>query len=81
MYCNIYNFFFHFQIYQIGPGDEGEYVCTAKNQYGEAVCSVYISPEGMQMPQRFTQSQFDKTTYSNGTVITEDFKIDTFEYR
>lgn len=36
----------------------------------------------MQMPQRFSQSQFEKTTtYSNGTVITEDFKIDTFEYR
>lgn len=30
----------------IGPGDEGEYTCTARNQYGEAICSVYIQPEG-----------------------------------
>ena len=30
----------------IGPGDEGEYTCRATNQYGEAVCTVYIQPEG-----------------------------------
>lgn len=74
-----------FQINQIGPGDEGEYVCNAKNQYGAAICSVYISPEGMQIPQRQAFSKFDQTTsYSNGTtttITTEDFKIDTFEYR
>ena len=29
----------------IGPGDEGEYTCTALNPYGEAICTVYISPE------------------------------------
>ena len=34
-------------INQIGPGDEGEYTCTARNQYGEAICSVFIQPEGM----------------------------------
>ena len=33
------------QIRQIGPGDEGEYTCTALNPYGEAICTVYISPE------------------------------------
>lgn len=37
-------------IKQIGPGDEGEYTCTARNRYGEAICSVYIQPEGMVMP-------------------------------
>lgn len=74
------------QINQIGPGDEGEYVCTATNQYGEAVCSVFIQPEGLQgaFPQG-VQKSFQRvektTTYSNGTVVEEDFKIDTFEYR
>lgn len=34
-------------INRIGPGDEGEYTCTARNQYGEAICSVYIQPEGL----------------------------------
>ena len=24
----------------IGPGDEGEYTCTALNPYGEAICTV-----------------------------------------
>lgn len=33
-------------INQIGPGDEGEYTCTARNPWGEAICSVYIQPEG-----------------------------------
>ena len=33
------------QIRGIGPGDEGEYTCTALNPYGEAICTVYISPE------------------------------------
>lgn len=37
-------------IKQIGPGDEGEYTCTARNRYGEAICSVYIQPEGMIVP-------------------------------
>lgn len=38
-------------INQIGPGDEGEYCCTARNQFGEAICSVYIQPEGAPPPQ------------------------------
>jgi len=33
------------QISHIGPGDEGEYTCTASNVYGEAVCTVHIQPE------------------------------------
>uniref|UniRef100_A0A146M532 Titin n=2 Tax=Lygus hesperus TaxID=30085 RepID=A0A146M532_LYGHE len=37
-------------ISRIGPGDEGEYTCTARNQLGEAMCSVYIQPEGVAMP-------------------------------
>lgn len=52
--CNKYSMSYNEQtgdvsllIKQIGPGDEGEYTCTARNQYGEAICSVYIQPEGV----------------------------------
>lgn len=38
-------------INQIGPGDEGEYTCKARNAVGEAICSVFIQPEGMPAPQ------------------------------
>ncbi|GLH07319.1 LOW QUALITY PROTEIN: Titin [Gryllus bimaculatus] len=85
----------------IGPGDEGEYTCTAQNQYGEAICSVYIQPEGQLQPQisgyqkeyaqtvqsmEQTQSTLQRyqkqmSAYGNGTVVEEDFKVDTFEYR
>ncbi|XP_033606475.1 titin isoform X1 [Cryptotermes secundus] len=97
-------------INHIGPGDEGEYTCTARNQYGEAICSVYIQPEGAgQLVQQGgyqkeyeqiyetseqrisgtqTQSSFQsfqqttgKTSYTNGHIVEEDFKVDTFEYR
>ncbi|XP_042888253.1 titin-like isoform X7 [Penaeus japonicus] len=40
----------------IGPGDEGEYTCTAANQYGEAICTVYIQPEAAYMMQQQRQS-------------------------
>ena len=84
-------------INQIGPSDEGEYTCTARNQYGEAICSVYIQPEGQPLPQlqnynkqvaanNFQQQQrFEqKSTYTNGynySSVEEEFKVDTFEYR
>uniref|UniRef100_T1GD99 Ig-like domain-containing protein n=1 Tax=Megaselia scalaris TaxID=36166 RepID=T1GD99_MEGSC len=72
-------------INQIGPGDEGEYTCTARNQYGEAICSVYIQPEGTAMPtiQPVHHQNVDRN-YSNGytyTSIEEEFRVDTFEYR
>ncbi|XP_043190339.1 titin-like isoform X4 [Amphibalanus amphitrite] len=46
-------------ISRIGPGDEGEYTCMATNQYGEAVCTVYIQPEAafLQQQQQTTQQQ------------------------
>ncbi|XP_063986913.1 titin isoform X6 [Diachasmimorpha longicaudata] len=83
------------QINQIGPGDEGEYTCNARNPLGEAICAVCIQPEGFgQMPrqsqkdyqQRYSQT-IDKrftngsTTTSTTTTTIEDFKVDTFEYR
>lgn len=115
--CNKYSMSYNEQtgdvsllIKQIGPGDEGEYTCTARNQYGEAVCSVYIQPEGVPVPahqssqqqsyrhvsesvehksygtQGYTSEQSrqtQKVAYTNGTDYssTEDFKVDTFEYR
>lgn len=76
------------QINQIGPGDEGEYTCTAVNQFGEAICSVFIQPEGFAPPVQPQQQSYRKETYqqstekySNGVHIVEDFKVDTFEYR
>ncbi|KAG7174091.1 Titin-like 19 [Homarus americanus] len=41
----------------IGPGDEGEYTCTAANQFGEAICTVYIQPEAAFMMQQQRQQQ------------------------
>ncbi|XP_050422457.1 titin isoform X5 [Adelges cooleyi] len=76
-------------INHIGPGDEGEYTCSARNQYGEAICSVFIQPEGhtvQQIPQNKYGSQrvqqTQNTLYSNNYhTLEEDFKVDTFEYR
>lgn len=75
-------------IRHIGPGDEGEYTCTAHNQFGEAICSVYIQPEGAPMPQLQSSHQqlYQQrgNAQSNGYTITsihEEFKVDTFEYR
>ncbi|CAH0765342.1 unnamed protein product [Bemisia tabaci] len=71
-------------IRKVGPGDEGEYVCSARNQYGEAICAVFIQPEGQlqQMPQPQFTNHRAENIYSNGhTVVEEDFKVDTFEYR
>lgn len=77
------------QINRIGPGDEGEYTCTAVNKFGEAICTVYIQPEGLNFPdalpshQRRAELQVD--SYHNGQqqqhLYEAEFKVDTFEYR
>lgn len=60
-------------INQIGPGDEGEYTCTARNQYGEAICSVFIQPEGQMMPQMQQNHQQQIQSYQNS--INQSFNI------
>jgi hypothetical protein len=77
-------------INQIGPGDEGEYTCKARNTVGEAICSVFIQPESVpQTPPKVVREQHvqqTKQVYSNGmnghySYESEEFKVDTFEYR
>lgn len=80
-------------ISRIGPGDEGEYTCTAVNKFGEAICTVYIQPEGMNFPPHLPVHERSARTellqYSNGQQLDNnqellydvDFKVDTFEYR
>lgn len=78
-------------ITRIGPGDEGEYTCTAVNKFGEAICTVYIQPEGLQFPQHLASHERSAHTelvqqYQNGQQqhveqYEADFKVDTFEYR
>lgn len=51
-------------INQIGPGDEGEYTCRARNAVGEAICSVFIQPEG-QAAQQFQQTKKEFVQQSN----------------
>ena len=74
-------------ITRIGPGDEGEYTCTAVNKFGEAICTVYIQPEGINFPQHLPvherSSRTELLSYqTNGQELYDaDFKVDTFEYR
>lgn len=76
-------------IQKIGPEDIGEYTCFAANDFGEAICSVYIQFEGQNAPamqrlentqQSVNRQQQDNynTSYSS---YQEEFKVDTFEYR
>lgn len=69
--CNKYSMSYNEQtgdvsllIKQIGPGDEGEYTCTARNQYGEAICSVYIQPEGVALPAQQSHAQSSYSHHS-----------------
>lgn len=55
-------------INQIGPGDEGEYTCKARNAVGEAICSVFIQPEGMPAPQ-FQQVKREQQQQQQTQVI------------
>lgn len=74
-------------IEKIGPEDIGEYTCFAANDFGEAICSVYIQFEGQNAPamQRLenTQQNVNRRQESYNTSLTyqEEFKVDTFEYR
>ncbi|PSN37209.1 Titin, partial [Blattella germanica] len=82
------------QINHIGPGDEGEYTCTARagqlvqqGGYQKEFAQTYETSEqrisGTQTQssfQRFQQTS-GKVSYANGHTVEEDFKVDTFEYR
>ena len=74
-------------IQKIGPEDIGEYTCFAANDFGEAICSVYIQFEGQNVPamQRLenTQSVSQRQNNYNTSYSSyqEEFKVDTFEYR
>lgn len=57
-------------INQIGPGDEGEYTCRARNAVGEAICSVFIQPEGFAQPQ-FLQMKKDVVQSSTQQQISQ----------
>lgn len=63
-------------INQIGPGDEGEYTCTARNQFGEAICSVYIQPEGAPTPQLQNYQQHYEQSHhlQQGNAATSSFQ-------
>lgn len=61
------------QINAIGPGDEGEYTCTALNPYGEAICTVYISPEATKQVKNEILC-IEKVRLIIGKVFRIDFK-------
>lgn len=63
-------------INQIGPGDEGEYTCSARNQYGEAICSVFIQPEGT-FSLKNVQIVLHRTNY----LRIETRQVTLFNYR
>jgi hypothetical protein len=56
-------------IKSIGPGDEGEYTCTALNPYGEAICTVYISPEATKMVKKSKSGHKLHKSNSNKQVV------------
>ena len=57
------------QIRGIGPGDEGEYTCTALNPYGEAICTVYISPEATKAVKKSRSGQKLNKSGSNKAIM------------
>jgi hypothetical protein len=61
-------------IKQIGPGDEGEYTCRARNAVGEAICSVFIQPEGFPAPS-FQQLQKDSFQQQQQKVYQQQTSI------
>jgi len=66
----------------INAQDQGEYTCCARNDYGDAVCTVFVQPEPAppqraQGQQQLTQQQ----RWSQQQSRTEEFIVETFEQR
>ena len=67
----------------IGPGDEGEYTCTALNPYGEAICTVYISPEATKAVKKSRSSHKiskSKSGHDQQMVLQQQQVTSCFEY-
>ncbi|KAG0723055.1 Titin [Chionoecetes opilio] len=62
----------------IGPGDEGEYICTAANQYGEAICTVYIQPEAALMMQQQRQQQQQQQSSMQKSILQQQHMSQQF---
>ena len=60
----------------------GEYTCTALNPYGEAICTVYISPEATKQVKKsksgakLNKSGSNKVRISNLRDWTYDFEVE-----
>lgn len=72
-------------INQIGPGDEGEYTCRARNAVGEAICSVFIQPEGFpqqqfQQKRENTQSAQQQITQQQHNRVHQTSKVQSNGY-
>lgn len=65
-------------IKHIGPGYEGEYTCNARNHYGEAICSVFIQPEGE--PVAAHQAASQQSSYKHVSESVEHRSYGTYGF-
>lgn len=69
-------------IHTINAQDQGEYTCCARNDYGDAVCTVFIQPEQAPPQHRPQGQQFSHhQRWSQQESRSEEFMVETFEQR